>query len=114
MNATDKAACLAHFRTVLDEERAQALLDHRLKHKKSTLTVYAAKLLAGKIGQCSDPAAATDEMILRGWVAVKPEWLEQKKPSQAYRTNLASAQADIEDMLFGRQDYAEPAGYIKH
>jgi hypothetical protein len=35
------------------------------------------------------------------------------KPSPSYRSNLASAQADIEDMLFGN-DHDEDRPYLRH
>lgn len=78
--------------TVLDAERAQAVLDHRQRLRKP-LTAHAAKLLAEKLAQVSDPNAAADEMIANGWQGFKPEWLES-------RTNRATAppQNDMDRM----------------
>lgn len=66
---------LSILKTVLNDEQARALLDHRRK-KRSPLTLRTAKLLAGKFGKCSDPNAAADTMMVRGWQGFEPEWLD--------------------------------------
>lgn len=63
--------------TVLDAERAGAVLDHRKRIGKP-LTAYAAKQLAAKMGLCPDPNFAADEMVSNGWQGFKPEWLETR------------------------------------
>ena len=62
---------------VLDEKRADAVIDHR-KAKKAKLTPHAAKLLADKFAKCPDPNAAADAMIASGWQGFEPEWLENR------------------------------------
>lgn len=61
--------------TVLDGERAEAVIAHRRGLRKS-LTARAAKLLAAQFAKCSDPNLAADTMIRRGWVGFEPEWLD--------------------------------------
>ncbi len=62
---------------VLDEEHAIAVVEHR-KALRKPLTGYAARLLARKFGQCQDPNAGADAMILNGWQGFEPEWLERR------------------------------------
>lgn len=69
--------------TVLDEERAVAVIEHRAALKKR-LTAYAAKLLAKRLSRCPDPAAAADYMIERGWLSIEPDWLPKPKQDPFY------------------------------
>jgi uncharacterized protein YdaU (DUF1376 family) len=62
---------------VLDDEHAEAVIDHRQRLRKP-LSARAAKLLAGKFGQCADPNAAADVMIGAGWQGFEPGWLENR------------------------------------
>jgi hypothetical protein len=77
-------ASLVELRKVLDEKRAQAVLDHRKRLGKS-LTPHAANLLAKRLGECPDPNAAADEMICNGWQGFKPDWLDAKRRRSAPR-----------------------------
>ena len=63
--------------SVLDDEQAGAVLEHRQRIRKP-LTARAARLLAKKLAQCPDPSAAADLMIERGWAAVEPEWVANR------------------------------------
>jgi hypothetical protein len=63
-----------HLETVLDAERAEAVLQHR-KSIKAPLTQRSAKLLAKELGKCADPNAAADMMMLRGWRGFEASWL---------------------------------------
>lgn len=75
----------AALETVLDTERAAAVLDHRKRIGKP-LTAYAAKTLAAKLAQWPDPNFAADEMISNGWQGFKPEWLEKRTAPQNQAT----------------------------
>src|SRR5690606_18735220 len=68
---------LTELRAVLDEEHAQAVIEHR-KAIKAKLTPHAARLLAKQFARCADPNEAADEMILRGWRGFKPEWVRDR------------------------------------
>ena len=63
---------------VLDQEHANAVLDHRQRIKKP-LTAHAAKLLAGKFASCAEPNIAADAMISNGWTGFEPEWLLRRQ-----------------------------------
>jgi hypothetical protein len=65
------------LKSVLDEERAKAVVEHRQKIKKP-LTAHAAKLLAEKFRKCADPNAAADTMVASGWQGFEPEWLTNR------------------------------------
>jgi len=85
--------------TVLDAERASAVIDHR-KRLGKPLTAHAAKLLADKLAQWPDPNFAADEMISNGWQGFKPEWLESRQSPQHRATapperTVSDALADI-------------------
>lgn len=85
---------LAALMTVLDEEHARAVVDHR-KSKKCALTVFAARLLAKQFSLCPDPNAAAEEMILRGWQGFKAEWLARPVTRQrAGRRNFTDVAMD--------------------
>lgn len=64
--------------TVLDGQRAAAVLDHRKRIGKP-MTIRAAELLAGKFGRCPDPNAGADAMVANGWQGFEPEWLDRQQ-----------------------------------
>ncbi len=64
--------------SVLSKEDAAAVVDHRKKLRKP-LTEEAAKRMANQLRQCEDPAAAVNEMLLRGWQGIKAEWMQPKQ-----------------------------------
>lgn len=59
--------------TVLSEDRARAVIDHR-KKKKSPLNLHMASLLADQFKQLAEPDKGADLMMLRGWQGCDPEW----------------------------------------
>ncbi len=64
---------------VLDQDRTDAVVEHRQRIRKP-MTAHAAKLLAGKFARCPDPNAAADAMIANGWTGFEPHWLERHAP----------------------------------
>jgi hypothetical protein len=62
--------------TVLDEERADAVIEHRQRMRKP-LTARAAKMLAGKLSKAGDPNRAADLMIERGWAGFEVDWMRR-------------------------------------
>lgn len=68
---------LSLLASVIDEERAKAVLQHRSK-RKAPNTLRAIRLLVKNLSECPDANAAADEMLLRGWTAVKADWLRDK------------------------------------
>lgn len=67
----------AELTAILDDERIEALCAVRRK-KGATFTAHAGRLLSKALSACPDPHAAADEMVLRNWTGIKPEWLESK------------------------------------
>jgi hypothetical protein len=62
----------------LSAESADAVLAHR-KAMRRPLTGRAAQLLAKGFTSTSDPNAAADLMIERGWQGFKPEWYDNER-----------------------------------
>ena len=73
----EKPSVKSELMKVLDEDHAQAVVDHRNRLRKP-LTPHAAKLLAGKFGACSEPNVAADAMVSNGWQGFEPEWLDNR------------------------------------
>lgn len=67
---------------ILDEETASAILAHR-KSLRKPLTERAANLLVNELQKTPDPIAAANEMILRGWVSVKADWINKSDTKQS-------------------------------
>ena len=77
MSLIHSHAILDALMTALDEEHAQAVVDHR-RAIRAPMTVHAAGLLAKQFARCADPNEAADEMIMRGWRGFKPEWVRDR------------------------------------
>lgn len=75
----------SELETVLDADRAKAVVDHRQRLRKP-LTAHAAKLLAGKFAKVADPNAAADAMIGNGWQGFEPEWIDNRQTPQRSST----------------------------
>lgn len=86
MSLSHSFAVLDALMSVLDEEHAHAVLDHR-RAKRAPLTEYAAKLLAKQLARCADPNEGADEMILRNWSGFKPEWVRDRDITKSPRAN---------------------------
>jgi hypothetical protein len=84
--------------TVLDEERAEAVIEHRKRIRKP-LTAHAAKLLAAKFGKCRDPVAAADAMIANGWQGFEPDWLDNRTTEHG-RNNHSGGKSRPHDAIF--------------
>ncbi len=69
----EHAQILDCLKTVLSEDRAKAVIEHR-KKKKAPLSLHAAKLMVEQFRQIAEPDKAADLMILRGWQGCEPDW----------------------------------------
>lgn len=78
---SDLAGFKAELEQVLSPERVEAIVDLRRK-KKAPLTPHAGKLLVKALSACPDISEAADEMVIRNWTGIKPEWLSSRQ-SQA-------------------------------
>lgn len=85
MSLEHRHAILDALLTVLDEEYALAVVEHR-RVKKCPLTPLAARILAKQFGLCPDPKAAVEEMLNRGWTGFKADWLRKPAKSAGRRT----------------------------
>lgn len=80
--------------TVLDRDRAEAVVAHR-KALRKPLTQRAAQLMAGSLAACPDPAAAADMMLEKGWLTAKPEWMANATGPPGRRSQNGAAAAAI-------------------
>lgn len=76
----DKPSQMAVVRSelllVLDEDHADALIEHR-KGMRHALTPRAASLIAKKLDACPDANEAVDAMIANGWRGIEAAWLRK-------------------------------------
>lgn len=86
MSLSHSFAILDALLTVLDEDHAHAVVEHR-RAMRRPLTVHAASLLAKQFARCADPNEGADEMILRGWQGFKPEWIRDRDMTRPRRQN---------------------------
>lgn len=84
--------------TVLDEEHAEGVLEHRSKTIRKPFTVFAAKLLVKEFGKCINPNRAAEEMILRNWQGFSASWL----PPSEHRGAKPSASLSLFEAHGGR------------
>lgn len=117
---------LAALQTVLDEEYAIAVMEHR-KAKRCPLTPLAARILAKQFALCPDPKAAVEEMLNRGWTGFKAEWLNRPTYQRTGRRNFADAaldringsegvfggSRDVEQLSIGQQQPGSDAGNLR-
>jgi hypothetical protein len=79
-NKKDKPSAMAVVRSelllVLDEDHADALIEHR-KGMRHALTPRAASLIAKKLDACPDANEAVDAMIANGWRGIEAAWLRK-------------------------------------
>lgn len=103
----DVEAFKSRVSAVLDGERVEALCKVRRK-KGATFSDHAGKLLVDALLACPNATAAADEMILRNWTSVKPEWLSgrsvnaQAPPRQQSITDVLKQQV-LEMQADGRE-----------
>jgi hypothetical protein len=66
---------LANLMTVLSEEHALAVIEHRRITIRKPLTAFAAKLLARRFAEWGNPNEAAEIMIERAWQGFDPGWV---------------------------------------
>lgn len=77
----DLDAFKGELSSILDPARVDAIVAVRRK-KGATMTAHAGSLLVSALRACPDPCTAADEMVLRNWTGIKPEWLENRSRQQ--------------------------------
>lgn len=76
-NKEKSASPRSILKTVLDDERTDAVIEHR-KKKRAPLTERAARLLVAEFQKCPDANAAADLMVARGWQGFEAEWMQSR------------------------------------
>lgn len=92
---------LTVLKTVLDEERARAVIAHR-KAKRAPLTLFAAQKLAKRLKTFDDPGAAADEMIERGWQTIKRDWLKDPPNGKVLRFEATAPKRTYREIVAER------------
>lgn len=109
---SDLAGFKAELAPILNQERIDGLVGVRRK-KKAPITAYAGRLLVKNLKDCGDVNVAADEMIVRNWIGIKPEWLagrqSQAPPIHAGQPRPRTIFDAIDDFT-GRNDHELPAG----
>lgn len=85
MSLETRHAILDALLTVLDEEHALGLMEHR-KAKKAPLTPFAVKILLKQLRLSPDPNEAVEEMINRNWTGFKADWMRKPAKTSGRRT----------------------------
>jgi hypothetical protein len=96
----------AELAPILDAERIEALCAVRRK-KGATFSAVAARGLAKALRACPNPTEAADEMVLRNWTGIKPEWLENRRANGPPRRQQGNA---VEANIARRIRRNEPGG----
>lgn len=66
--------------SVLDEEHALAVVEHRKVTIKKPLTVFAASLLAKRFAEWGNPNEAAEIMIEKVWQGFDRKWVKDRGP----------------------------------
>lgn len=111
MGLDEKHAILDALMTAVDEETALEIIDYRKRMgKRFHLTPRAAGMLAKNLAACPNPVAAADEMMLRGWTAVKPEWIARSAGQEKPR-GVFGAAYDLLENGYGHSRESAPAPF---
>lgn len=111
---SDVQAFKAELEPILSSERVDAIVDLRRK-KKAPITPHAGKLLVKALKECPDVDAAADEMVLRNWTGIKPEWLTSRQTSSASSQGPPKRTIfDAIDDFIERNDHEQPGITIDH
>ena len=88
-------AILDALLTVLDEEHALGVIEHRRVTIKKPLTAYGASRLAKKLAEWGDANEAADIMIDRCWQGFECEWVRDRRRPVKTRRNHIDAALDL-------------------
>lgn len=112
----DADAFKAKLSPLIDIKRLDAICAIRRK-KGAAFSEHAGDLLVKALMACPDVTAAADEMILRNWTSVKPEWLSNRnlgtptqKPKSEFRQHQEAVKRKFDEFLGIKKDDHEPAG----
>lgn len=89
MSLQHKHAILDALMAAVDEDTALGIIEHRIKlGARYALTERSARMLAKQLNRCPDPIAAAEEMIVRGWQGIKPEWVQKSQPRSILQAGM--------------------------
>lgn len=91
---------------ILDTAVIESLIQSRRK-KRAATNGNTGRLLVLALKRCPDMRVAAEEMALRGWTTVKPEWLTTRPRAGPSQPNLSQLYATQERMENAKQ--LEPA-----
>jgi hypothetical protein len=103
---------VAELSPILDAERIDALVAVRRK-KGAVLSAHAGKLLSQALLACPNVNAAADEMVLRNWTGIKPEWLDKRTTGPPTGKRMNAVEANLARRIRrnepdrGRPDYGD-------
>jgi hypothetical protein len=98
----DLDAFKGELSSILDPARVDAIVAVRRK-KGATMTAHAGSLLVSALRACPDPSTAADEMVLRNWTGIKPEWLESRHSTAPPRSTAPPPGQDFNSILDAMQ-----------
>ena len=98
--------------SVLGDEVATAIIEHRRVTVKKALTAYAAKLQVKEYLKTGDPVAAAEMQILRGWQAIKADWYFNELHKTQRQSSKRETIADVarEFIEGSNRDHRAPIG----
>lgn len=109
-SAVDIDGFRAVFDGILPAETVDGLIDTR-KAKRGAITPLAAKLLLERLRQFPDPEAVAKTMIVRGWIFVAPEWLENRRTQQGRgQSGIERPPDEMGNFLLGRMAQRRTTG----
>lgn len=103
VSGRDVDAFRAELSQLLDADLIETLIQSR-RNKRAAINGNAGGLLVKALGRCPDARAAAEEMAVRGWTSVKPEWLVNSVPVRGSppSTPKPPSQAEIFGMIGAR------------
>lgn len=79
MSLSNRFEIIDALMTVLDEDHAVAVMEHRRITIKKPLTSFGAKLLAKSLAKWGDANDAAEIMIERAWQGFDPSWVKDRR-----------------------------------
>ncbi len=99
MSLEHRHAILDALMSVLDEDTAASVVEYRKGlGRKHVLTERSARMMAKQLAKFPDPIAAAEEMILRGWQTIKPEWVQR---NHARPQSIVGASLNLMEQMNG-------------
>jgi len=113
MSLIHKHEVIDALMAVLDEEHAQAVYEFRKVTKKTPLTAFGAKRLAGKFAQWPDPNEAACIMIDRCWQGFEVEWAMRHVRPQPKQHGITAAAQRMFEAQHGQEDIGRDHGLFQ-